>query len=899
MKCNKCGNDIQANARFCKFCGTKAGSIVNPEKICPKCGATAVVSAKFCSNCGSLFSVPQASQNTAQFPQPTAPASQNAVPFPQPARKAGNVRSFQNYQSTSHQNIQNKNPGRKNKFLRRVIAILLVAVLLFTAFVKPGFLRKKPDIEEPVKKIKYMASSESQIMSSGQLTAVFPASGVTVALTPFILDDGQNEKMTVESMSPVYDNSGNYVIKPYRLSLGDIHELEDFVEIRIPYDTSFCDAGENPADCVGGVYYNPETGEWEETLYTIDEKTKEVVILTDHFSDFGAMTIKNKGTRDAILCGSFSADGDIGYLTESQAISTMQVMCQNNSADSPTARLAGTQVVQAAMSLGGAAAELNDTAGAAFNLGYFLDLTDNAMTGYYLEIAPEIEVWGQKLGSKLDPRFAYSNKTFNLYNSDMIKKSGEVLSNVGTMVSACKLGYLAGKAIAGESEDSEIFDLYKECAGMAVNVSGSVTLSTLMGPIMLADTFINYMFTESLAIKEGEVEEMYIWFNEKYPGTGAPYYTRKGRSAADWRKQIIKLIKENPQEDTADLLEFEINEFCNDFWDLTAEEMADVAAQCPKNIKRITNTDKKMRNKITTAYKKDLYNRLNMSVMVSVRDYFNKQMLKETQKSIANAKKFYNQKITFDIFEPDKTDSKGNIIENADSLYGGFKCCFMPLSGEADIASWSSTLPDKNVGLHGEFTLIGHITSGKPDCLAVFKPDADVTKDEPVLTVPFTIGKDNNVRIILEKKEQDNIAAFCGTWYDEGGSELKIDTFDDGKLGIYNFGWSNDWMYSEYAPMPKGSVVKLYGEECPVQESSDLIRLISPKASTFALSSDGEYYACIDGERTTLVLFFLGSAYVYTREKPEKDSPGQDIPEPFQDRTVDPYAYVIPEGDND
>lgn len=862
---------------------------------CRSCGKIIPRGAKFCRYCGFQF----------------APAS-SSVPKHQdePSVREDPAETAAGRNISERRSSGNRTGTRKKKKAGvRAIAIVLTAAILFTGFVKPGFFGKKNGGGEtvssahtgagtaPVKKIKVRKTSEKETLSSERLTAALPESGVKIALTEYVFDDGQEEKLKVESMDPVYADNGDYVIKPYHIDLGDIHELDDFVTIRIPYDTTFCDDGEDPADCVGGVWRNPETDEWEETLYTIDAEAGEVVIETDHFSDFGAMTVKNKGRRDAILAGGdpedFLGGEDLNCLTDAQAISAMRAMCSEQTADTTSSRLAGNQVLQAAMSLGGAVSDVNDAAGAGFSIAYFLDLTDNAMTGNYFHYNGDTNYLDYVPGPYADPSVTYTNRSFNIYNNDLMKKSGEVLSRVGTAVSACKLAYLAGKAAMGEAEDSDIFSLYKECASMAVTLSGSATLSALMAPVMLADQFISYMFTESMAIKETQTQEMYVWFNEKYPGTGAPYYTRKGRSAADWRKRIIQLIKENPEADTAGLLENEIDDFCNDFWELGFDEMGEVAAQCPKDIKRITDTDRKMRDRITDAYKKDLYELLNQAVMPAVREYFNKKMLKEAQKSIAKAREFYNQEIVFDILEPDRTDAAGRKAEEADSVYGGYRCCFVPLSEGADISNWSSTLPEKNVGLRGSFTIIGHIMAGKPSQVAVYEPDADITKAEPVLVVPFTLDGNNYARIILEKPQTADLSEFEGSWYETfSGAEMEIETFADGRIGLYNYGGIKDWIYADYTEEPEGSVVRVWGQDYVLDDATwRFIRLKQVECASFDMPSDMDYFIAVDSAAGRLITIFGTQADGYTRER-------QAETEPYTGSAEEYYlSPVIPPGE--
>lgn len=381
-----------------------------------------------------------------------------------------------------------------------------------------------------------------------------------------------------------------------------------------------------------------------------------------------------------------------------------------------------------------------------------------------------------------------------------------------------------------------------------------------------------------------------------------------GGNAADWRKQIIKLIKENPGEDTADLLEFEVNDFCNDFWELGFEEMGDVVAQCPKNIKRVTDTDRKMRDKITEAYKKQLYDLLNRAVMPSVREYFNKQMIKEAQKSIASAKRYYNQVIEFDIYEAEHTDKNGNKGMKADNVYAGYKACFTPLSRDADIGSWSSTIPKKNVGQHGEFTLIGHITSGKPEYLAVYEPDANILTDVPVTVAPVIIEKVNgkqHAQITIEEKVVEDISQFDGTWFDQYGDRIEVATYMDGTISFFNLGDAEDTIFGTYEVLPKDAKIKVYGQDFKGDPEDTMIEIINPTCDKYDLGSNVKFYAGTDKSNTYLVLFFNGGMDAYRREPPETqtiqfDYGNTNVPPPPDWDGVSDYDLnwqVIPPGD--
>lgn len=738
-----------------------------------------------------------------------------------------------------------------------VLAVILIAVAVF---VFPGVLKGI---------LPFFPQQTEVVKVSPENLEASTSSGLSVRLTEYVLD-GETE-LKVEKEKPIQAKNGDYVITPYEVALGDIHEMSDFVEIRIPYDSSFYDAGENPEDCVGGVTYNEATGEWEETLYTVDSKKGEVVILTDHFSKFGAMTIKNKGKRNAYLSAiRTDANGDIPLIDEDKAISVMEQLVESYGEETTIAKLVGDEVLQAAMSLGGAVSTLTDVSGNTFNLSCFLDISDLAMQGKYVE-----------QGLVLFPHHvhyetvSFSNNMFQTYNRGMIDKAGSVLSNVGIAVSGCKLAAMVGKASAGKASDAEILGMYKDAASLAISIGGSSTLGALMGPVWLADQFVNYCFEEGMQIRQDQMAEMYIFFNTKYEGS-PELNIRAGRSLKDWRARIIKLIDENPEEDSAKLLQDEVDKFAEDFWKLDALGVDNVAGSAPKNVKRIPFDDAKLRRTLTEEYKKQLYLEL-YPVMTSVRNYYNNKLLLASQKTVERAKKFYNQKINFSIIEPLEAGEKPK--------YAGCKVIFAPLNKDADLDSWSSVIPDSGGELYGDFSLIGHISSGTPNTLLVFDKNADITRDDPLLAVPVEI-KDFSCKILLEGREDElpDITAYTGNWYDEYGWPEHVKDFGNGVIGHTGYMGLPDYLKWEYAQDPNGKKLILSN---PTYEKLD--KWESGSVNEFILSEDGQ----------TLIVRYNARDHVVTRQNPAENEVSPDNLFYGSEFTTDPLAPLIPEGDND
>ena len=130
--------------------------------------------------------------------------------------------------------------------MKKIVSILLVAAMLLTGLAGCGGGGSKSDAAT--------LSPES--------TGIKLENGVSVELGGYVLD-GEAE-LTV-AKQPVEENKDEgYKIEAYDFRLGEMTELSDFITLRIPYDTAYCEDGQDPAKCVGAKYKNEPTGEWED-----------------------------------------------------------------------------------------------------------------------------------------------------------------------------------------------------------------------------------------------------------------------------------------------------------------------------------------------------------------------------------------------------------------------------------------------------------------------------------------------------------------------------------------------------------------------------------------------------------------------------------------------------------
>lgn len=164
----------------------------------------------------------------------------------------------------------------------KIILLLLIVSMLLSACGGSGGGGQSTS-QTPEKGAK-ADDSKKTFLSPERTSAV--SNGVTIDVGDFVLD-GEAELSVTKGQSEDHSEDG-YKIDVYDIKLGDMHELGDYITIRIPYDTTYCKEGQDPAKCVGAKYKNEETGEWEDVLFEVDAEKQELVIYTDHLSYYGA-----------------------------------------------------------------------------------------------------------------------------------------------------------------------------------------------------------------------------------------------------------------------------------------------------------------------------------------------------------------------------------------------------------------------------------------------------------------------------------------------------------------------------------------------------------------------------------------------------------------------------------
>lgn len=552
---------------------------------------------------------------------------------------------------------------------------------------------------------------------SPEMTVATTDDGITVDVGDYVLD--VETELTV-AKQPVEENKDEgYKIEAYNISLGEMHELDDFITIRIPYDTSFCESGQDPARCVGAKYKNETTGLWEDVLFEVDAATNELVIYTDHLSYYGVFYVKNEGKRNAYITDIL----DVGlYMDNSTAFSFAKRIAE----DDPTVK-----------------EEL-----AKFGIeacGKFFDYSDRLDNAITMATVGDIPDW-------LNTEISGTNLT--LFSA---------IGYISTCTSLLKVA--ANDTVGGGADKGEILNLIRDVSSKvttywadAFTSVGTGALSVGMGAVLIIDKMLTAFAEEAYSTKLEDIAYVYHFYNERYTGGN-----HKPMTAKDWRAKAIEVVDKYPNdpEVAIDALEAAFRKYSAEFFALSYDEQCGIAGEVPevtvKNLPEISSADEE---KLTEDYIAHLKADVMPGVLKSVENYMIRKSEQQQLQALNEIKDYYNSKINITITE--------DVPEGEESKYIGYKFRFAPLNDTAVVGNWTGKWDGKPVNTSA--TLMGFMTSGLPHTVEFFPPDADMDTAEPEFIVSFVISiPEINIAFGGSPKFEGGIDAFMGVWHDAEG----------------------------------------------------------------------------------------------------------------------------------
>lgn len=578
--------------------------------------------------------------------------------------------------------------------MKRTITFLLIFSMLFSLFScevairESGKFASRENEGNPPKVLKTDSARMSPEQTSVQVGKV------SVDVGDYVLQEGETE-LSVSKLQSVNSETGEWMIEAYEISLGDLHELGDYITIRLPYQETFCEIGENPAACVGAKYKNEETGDWEDIPHEVDAQTREVIIYTDHLSVFGVFYTKNEGKLDA-------------YITK---INFNAIPVDSESA---------IAVINEFVTIGGSTGEK------AAQLGVRLV----ANTDRFYRATGE---YAGAIGAEADFIEAMTNILTlgnTVFSSELATQAFQICGDIGTLASAISLG---ARIAIYEKTDREVLMLYKEMLILFTSSSRTAARAVAGSAIYIFDRIIANLFEYGMALKENQINEVYLYFNTKFRGELSSGYW-KARTVADWREFLIKTAEEyvsNP-EDAKAAIEAEVERYCNYFWSLNAQDLAVVVSDMNKATKgsaTVPHASEYERKTMTDAYRSELY-RLLQAASQSASLYMKKKLEADYIKSLNRSMHFFNQTVTLRVIE--------EMPDDGVSKFEGYTVRLSPLSDSAVSDIWQTTVHDGMAELR--FTILAFLLAGCPNEVQLYPPGAVPERSEPKQTLRYTLS---------------------------------------------------------------------------------------------------------------------------------------------------------------
>ena len=309
------------------------------------------------------------------------------------------------------------------------------------------------------------------------------------------------------------------------------------------------------------------------------------------------------------------------------------------------------------------------------------------------------------------------------YEGALADSLGKGTQHLGLALAAVQTCYDFTYKFSDDQEKmSTLSNLVKNLANNTVGYFGSSALQIGFAGVAVFDMLLSAVQSDMVELKLENLGGVYQYYND----IEAP------RSNQEWRTIFIKALKENaddPQKAQQQINQ-EIDSYCDRFWSLDYGKVKEIAGVSGLKYSFDERNWTKDREVLTAQYKAHLLDRLQ-APMTSARKYLLKQAMEQAQqafeKKLRTLQRELNKAVKVQIIEqPEK---------NGEFQYGGYTVRFAPLSSNANAKSWSGKL-SKNGEINTSFTVLGHMQSGAPSRIELYKPG----ENTPALTVPFKVS---------------------------------------------------------------------------------------------------------------------------------------------------------------
>lgn len=712
------GNTVTSGGKFCRKCGTENAS-----------------SAKFCRSCGVPFSDTSV---TDQKEQSVSTKKKKAVP-----RSAA--------------------PAQKKRGGRFIAVITAIAVFLVTAFGYPGFLRRKPETEDPSVYQAAESSGETGLpgakykavkAAEGILTTenrTLREDGISVTVENGFMGDAAERELTVNRLdgdfSYSFDGEEEIPLTVYEVNIDGIQN-GSMITIELPMD-------KEAAPLYGAGYIDEKTGEVKPALNTYDPASGILTIHTTHLTKFCGIPVKNEKTRNAVLA--YVSGWDLMDEENLAAIDNQSLLSalEESLANGGESLSVGISVMDQLGYWQGGLSAVNSMAGVP-DTSFVMQGTA-AANGFSAGIdgaGTQIFMSGNKgtIGTVMNSNFGkagtmslssefgwspqrvvkYDDKLKSVYPSGTISTIGKYLNAAGNAMSLLKLTQnIAKDGLQSASASSEAT---KWAANVAMDLYlkyGTYTagLGVYMTGIGLFAIALDHMYATALTGRK----EAYIHAYQKYY-SGPGHWTDDDFIAA-FRKAAAN---GGTKDDIMQVVDDYVNRFWNEADSGSADYLSSILTEDDRHawgIEAQAGLTEEIKKEISDNYKARLIKNRLPGIFYQIEYQKQMELVEKYEENINEARKKWNQVVKLTVTSADAPDSK-----KESSAYEGCIVRFKDLGDKvSDPASWQTVLNREGSG-EIRFTLLAHMLANAGNEIEIVRIENG--KEKVLLTDTFEFKDD-------------------------------------------------------------------------------------------------------------------------------------------------------------
>ena len=691
-------------------------------KYCMKCGAELRPDSKYCLKCGTP--VPEDTSETVTPKKKRAVSSAEVTKGKaadiQEAKPKRSTRRNTEQTRTKEASVKKEAPAAEQKKstggLTKGICFLLAAALAFTGFVKPGFFLKNR--KEPAQNISYLPSGNNGSSNTSSSSGLHmtdtgkpspDADKVTLTVSDCLIEE--DVEYTVTPSNVREDKNTGVKVYTYDVSSDQIQEtLNGFMEIRVPYDDTFFDPGEDPGDCIA-VHVIDENGKPQLELFEVDTENKEVIIYAEHLSKREIYHYRN------------------APLLEKYDLSFGNTFVGN---------LSFKECAELTMDF------IND-----------LDEMSEAEKGYYFKreainliikagVGGKLNIFPKTLNNYINDTTSWLTNAATIvalggeYSQSYMGAGLDSLSKLGLYTSMCKFSYalsdLSSPWRVGSPSREEVLNVYKTMLSTGLDRAGSffsgswigANYAMCMSGVFVFSLLIDAMFEEAMYQKMWDMAAVYEYYGDQYKeGSYRP------RTNKEWYDLFLDIFERYTNAGKQDFIEDAVNKeiytYAKKFWELSPEEVGKVTDRA--GYKRMPYPTEEEIEKMTDAYVENLTYRLHPIILQCERTMARRAEARAL-KWLRSAYNNLNYKISLEVKDT-----------NEKVIYAGYYFSFNDLAETADINIWQGQL-DKDGRFETKFCFNDWVNAGVPTTVSLYATVRDSNEGKnPVATARIVMAK--------------------------------------------------------------------------------------------------------------------------------------------------------------